>query len=71
VPEEVVIDDFNGIRVNSYNPEDYANALERLLRDEELWLKFSRNSLEFVKQFDYVEVAKRYEELCRRIINVA
>jgi hypothetical protein len=46
-------------------------VLERLLRDEELWLKFSRNGLEFVKQFDYVMVAKRYEELCRRIINAA
>jgi glycosyltransferase involved in cell wall biosynthesis len=60
VPEEVVINNFNGIRVGSFNPEDYANALEKLLTDEELWLKLSRNSLEFVKQFDYIEIAKRY-----------
>lgn len=60
VPEEVVINNFNGIRVNGFNPEDYANALEKLLADEELWLKLSRNGLEFVKQFDYIEIAKRY-----------
>ncbi len=65
--EETVINGFNGIRVNSYNPEDYANALEQLLRNEELWLKLSKNSLEFVKKFDYVEVAKAYEDLFRRL----
>lgn len=63
VPEEVVIDKFNGIRVNSYNPEDYASALERLLVDGELWLRLSRSDLEFVKQFDYVEIAKKYVEI--------
>jgi glycosyltransferase involved in cell wall biosynthesis len=60
VSEEVVISNFNGIRVGSFNPEDYANALEKLLTDEELWLELSRNGLEFVKQFDYIEIAKRY-----------
>jgi glycosyltransferase involved in cell wall biosynthesis len=56
VPEEVVVNNFNGIRVNSFNPEDYANTLEKPLTGEELWLKLSRNGLEFVKQFDYQEV---------------
>jgi glycosyltransferase involved in cell wall biosynthesis len=28
VPEEVIINNFNGIKANSFNPEDYANALE-------------------------------------------
>jgi len=59
VPEEVVINGFNGIRVNSFNPEDYANAVEKLLSDEDLWLRLSRNSLEFVKRFNYVEIAKK------------
>jgi glycosyltransferase involved in cell wall biosynthesis len=49
VPEEVVISNCNGIRVNSFNPVDYANALKKLLIDEEQWLKLSRNGLEFVK----------------------
>jgi len=42
VPEEVVINNFNGIRVNSFNPEDYASALEKLLTDKELWLELSK-----------------------------
>jgi L-malate glycosyltransferase len=63
IPEEVIINGFNGIRVNSYNAKDYANSLEQLLRDEELWLKISKNGLEFVKRFDYIKIAKMYENL--------
>jgi glycosyltransferase involved in cell wall biosynthesis len=68
VPEEVVINGFNGIRVNSFNPQDYANALEKLLADEELWLKLSRSGLEFVKQFDYIEIAKRYISITNELL---
>jgi len=68
VPEEVVINNFNGIRVNSFNPEDYAKALEKLLADEELWLELSRNGLEFVKQFDYIEIAKRYISIINELL---
>jgi glycosyltransferase involved in cell wall biosynthesis len=68
VPEEVVINNFNGIRVGSLNPEDYANALEKLLIDEELWLKLSRNGFEFVKQFDYIEIAKRYISIINELL---
>jgi len=63
VPEEVVINGYNGIRVNSYDPIDYANALERLLEDEKLWLRLSQNEQEFVRQFDHVNIASRYLEL--------
>jgi len=68
VPKEVVIDGFNGIRVNSYNPVDYANALERLLEDEKLWLRLSQNEQEFVRQFNYVNIASRYLELIHRFM---
>jgi glycosyltransferase involved in cell wall biosynthesis len=68
VPEEVVINNFNGIRVGSFNPEDYAKALEKLLTDEELWLKLSRNGLEFVKRFDYIEIAKGYVSIINELL---
>jgi len=68
VPEEVVINNFNGIRVNGFNPEDYADALEKLLTDEELWLKLSRSGLEFVKQFEYVKIAKEYESIIKKVL---
>jgi len=69
VPGNVVVDGFNGIRVNSLDPVDYANALERLLKDEDLWLRLSRNGVESVKRFDYVEVARRYEDIFRRLLH--
>jgi glycosyltransferase involved in cell wall biosynthesis len=56
VPEEVVINGYNGLRVHTLDPRDYAAALERLLTDQELWLKLSRNGREFVKQFNYIEL---------------
>jgi glycosyltransferase involved in cell wall biosynthesis len=68
VPEEVVLNNFNGIRVSSFNPEDYANALEKLLLNEELWLKLSRNGLEFIKQFDHVRIAKEYEAVIKKVL---
>jgi glycosyltransferase involved in cell wall biosynthesis len=68
VPEEVIINNFNGIRINSFNPEDYANALESLLKNDELWLKLSKNGLEFVKQFNYIEIAKKYIDLIRELL---
>jgi glycosyltransferase involved in cell wall biosynthesis len=50
VPEETVTNGYNGIRVNSYNSIRYANALEKLLKDEEeQWLRLSQNEQEFVR----------------------
>lgn len=63
VPEEVVINGYNGLRAHRLDPRDYAAALERLLTDQELWLKLSRNGREFVKQFNYIEIANKYINL--------
>jgi len=63
VPEEVVINGYNGIRVNSYDPRDYADALESLLRNEELWLRLHSNGLKFVKRFDHISVTKKYLDI--------
>lgn len=68
VPEEIVVGNFNGIRVDSFNSEDYTNALENLLKHEELWTKISRNSIESVKQFDYMEIAKRYINIIHELL---
>jgi len=68
-PGDVVVNGFNGVKVNSLDPVDYANALEKLLRDEDLWLRLSKNGVEFVKRFDYVEVARRYEGVFRRLLH--
>jgi glycosyltransferase involved in cell wall biosynthesis len=67
VPEEVVIDGYNGLRVHRLDPRDYAAALERLLTDQELWLKLSRNGQEFVQQFNYIEIANKYINLIKNL----
>jgi len=68
VPEEIVTNGYNGIRLNSYDPIDYANALDRLLKDEKLWLRLSQNGQVFVRQFDHVNIASRYLELIHRFM---
>lgn len=49
--------------MGSLNIRDYAAAFERLLKDEELWVRSSMKGLEFVKQFDYINIAKKYIEI--------
>lgn len=68
VPEEVVIDRFNGLRINSLDPKAYTGALEKLLTDNELWETLKRNGLGFVKQFDYIDVAKKYLSLIDSLV---
>jgi len=67
VPKEVVIDSYNGLRAHRPDPRDYAAALERLLTDQELWLKLSRNGREFIKQFNYIEIANKYINLIKNL----
>jgi len=67
VPEEVVINGLNGIRVNSLDPKEYAKALENVITSEELWLRLSNNGLDFVKRFDYLKVAEEYLNLIYEI----
>ena len=68
VPREVVVNEYNGLVINGLDLIDYANALEKILREEDLWVNMSRNELYFVNQFDYVKVARKYEELLKELI---
>jgi glycosyltransferase involved in cell wall biosynthesis len=67
IPDEVVVSGFNGIRVNSLEPMEWAKALENVVTNEGLWLKLSRNGLDFAKRFDYLEIAREYINLIREI----
>jgi len=53
--------------VNSLEPMEWAKALENVVTNEGLWLKLSRNGLDFAKRFDYLEIAKEYINLIREI----
>jgi glycosyltransferase involved in cell wall biosynthesis len=67
IPDEVVVSGFNGVRVNSLEPMEWAKALENVVTNEGLWLKLSRNGLDFAKRFDYLEIAREYINLIREI----
>ncbi|MEM0233218.1 MAG: glycosyltransferase family 4 protein [Candidatus Nezhaarchaeales archaeon] len=71
VPRDVVIHGYNGLRVETLNPVDYANTLEKLLRDEELWVHIHQNAMAYVRKFDYVEVAREYLELIEEVVETA
>ncbi|MEM4472861.1 MAG: glycosyltransferase family 4 protein, partial [Archaeoglobaceae archaeon] len=63
IPDEVVINGFNGFRVRSFNPDDYAKTLLKIFENNDEWYRISKNAVEFSKQFDHIEIAKRYLSL--------
>ena len=67
VPPEVVVDGYNGVRVGELSPRAFAEAVKALLTDEGLWRRLSRNGVEFARRFDAAEVARRYEEVIRKL----
>ncbi|ADL19084.1 Glycosyl transferase group 1 [Acidilobus saccharovorans 345-15] len=69
VPEEVVMDGVNGLRVPELRPEAFAEALARLINDEDLWWRLSEAGVNWAKRYDYMTVAKEYESLLHEIIN--
>lgn len=52
--------------VISYNPEDFANAVIKLLRDKNLLREYRENALKFIEKFDCVTILKPNVE---RILN--
>ncbi|MCX8137675.1 MAG: glycosyltransferase [Pyrobaculum aerophilum] len=68
VPEEVLVDGVNGIRLNSLNPIDYADALEKVLKDDELWANLSKNGRKFAENFDHVKIASQYTAIVSAIL---
>jgi len=51
------------------SPKDYAQAILRLLSDEELYKKLSTNAREWVIQFTWTKILPKYEEVYNQLIN--
>lgn len=66
VPDEALIDGKTGWKINSHNPEHYADALQTLLDDKELWRQMSKEARTFVEKFRDINIAKQYIELIRK-----
>jgi glycosyltransferase involved in cell wall biosynthesis len=71
ISTNVVSSGHNGFRINTYNPADYAEALIVLLKDQELWTRFSENAISSVARFDHVEIARKYIELMTHVSSTA
>ena len=66
IPEEALVDGYNGFKVDGLNSSEYARKLEILLNNYELWQKMSENSKEFVKKYNYLLISKKYLEAVDR-----
>jgi glycosyltransferase involved in cell wall biosynthesis len=66
IPSEVVIENFNGFRIDTSNPADYARAIAMLMKDPILWTRLSQNASRSVRRYDHVGVAKQYVELIEK-----
>jgi len=59
----------NGLLAKPGDSEDLASKMQILLRDEKLRERMSRQALGMVKEYDWVEIARRYESLYKEMIS--
>jgi glycosyltransferase involved in cell wall biosynthesis len=57
----VIVPDVTGISVEEKNPEAIANAIQRLISDNELRVKMGKAGKEFVNRFDWNLSARNFE----------
>ena len=61
--EEVLEENVNGLFAEYNNPNEFAHAIEKLIKSPELRGKMSSNSIKKANQFSWENIAKRYLEL--------
>ncbi|OGI06164.1 MAG: hypothetical protein A3I68_02660 [Candidatus Melainabacteria bacterium RIFCSPLOWO2_02_FULL_35_15] len=66
--EEVVVENINGLFAEYNNPEQFAEAIEKLIKSPELREKMSKQSVEKSKQFSWENIAKKYLEFYEKAV---
>jgi len=66
---DTIKNEINGILVEEKNPKAIANAIERIISDEELKKKIIENSKETVNEFSPNAIGKKYCELYKNCLN--
>jgi len=66
---DTIKNEVNGLLVEQKNPKAIANAIDRILSDEELKRKIIDNSKETVKEFSPHTIAEKYCELYKNCLN--
>jgi len=65
---DTVKNEVNGLLVEEKNPKAIANAIERIISDEELKKKIIENSKDTVKEFSPNTIGKKYYEIFQKIL---
>jgi glycosyltransferase involved in cell wall biosynthesis len=63
ISQDLLIDGYDGFRVQPNNAAMFASRLQLLLNGEDLWSRMSRNALEVAKRYDKRTVAHDYVSL--------
>jgi glycosyltransferase involved in cell wall biosynthesis len=69
VPEEVVRHGYNGLRYRFADIGDLARNVVRLLKDDGLHARLSRNGLTFVERFAWRRVGVEYERAVKMVVS--
>jgi len=60
---DIVFNDVNGYICESFEPEDYASYIEKIIVDKELRLKMKNESRKFVEKLSIENCTKNYEKI--------
>ena len=64
-----VLADGRGMLCEFKTPSTIANAVNRLLADEQLKRRMQKKAYEYSRRFTWLEVAKKYAKLFKRVID--
>ena len=64
-PNEVIVDEFNGLLVENHNPKVLANAMNRLYEEKDLFLHCKTNAKKSVSPFSRTNIAKQWQLLLK------
>ena len=60
---DIVFNDVNGYICESFEPEEYASYIEKIIIDKELRFRMKKESRKFVEKLSVKNCAKNYEEI--------
>jgi glycosyltransferase involved in cell wall biosynthesis len=64
-PNEIIVNEYNGLLVENYNPEALAKAMNRLLEDKDLYLNCKSHAKTSVAQFSKTKIAEHWQSMLK------
>ena len=61
--KEIILNEYNGLLVKNNNSQDFANAMNRLILDKDLYNNCKQNARESVKHLSLNEIGKKWDDL--------